>query len=157
MKIQIASKLKIEVADLTHQSSLVVRCEWFENKTDTRPKIFDFVEMPVTNTLLTKKETGNVSEVRQGNRAFVLDQYNVLQQVVVLVQSAVTFSNLDKKKQAKIKSQMLTRILSESMVFSYPCSSIVCMNVSPNPSCLPQNLTAIQYCSQIRKHVMQKV
>ena len=43
------------------------------------------------------------------------------------------------------------------MVFSYPCSSIVCMNVSPNPSCLPQNLTAIQYCAQIRKHVMHKV
>jgi hypothetical protein len=151
--------MKMDVSDLTNQSSLVVRCEWFENKTDTRAKMFDFVEMPVTNILLTRKDIpGSSTEVaRQGNRAFVLEQYNVLQQVIVLVQSAVTFSNLDKKKQAKIKSQMLTRILSESMVFSHPCSSIVCCNVSPNPSSLPQNLTAIQYLNQIRNHVMHKV
>ncbi len=81
MKMQIAERMKMEVADLTQQSSLVVRCEWLDNKTDTRAKMFDFVEMPVTNILLTKKDIpANSTEIaRQGNRSFVLDQYNVLQ------------------------------------------------------------------------------
>ena len=144
--------------EFTHRSTLVVRAEWFQGKTDIIPKIFDFVELPITNILSSKYKGNSFSQSKSDtNRKFVLEQYNMLQQALVVSQSNVTFSKLEAKKQNKLNSSLLTRILMENLIFSHPCSSIVSCSVAPNPKSLPQSLTAMQFLAQIRESIMQKV
>jgi hypothetical protein len=135
-----------------------VRAEWPQSKGEGIPKIFDFVELPVTNILSSKYRGGFYSaKLAEQNRKSVLEQYNLLQQALVVSQSNVTFSKLASKKQDKLHSQLLTRVLLETLIFSHPCSSVVSCSVSPDPKSLAQNLTALQFLAQIREHVVQKV
>ena len=49
-KLEICERLKVELNELTKRSALVVRAEVSKNPLD-RPKLFDFVELPISNVL----------------------------------------------------------------------------------------------------------
>ena len=51
----------------------------------------------------------------------------------------------------------LTRILLESLIFSHPCAAVVSCTVTPTSAHLPHQVTALQYLSQIRDLVIQRI
>jgi hypothetical protein len=140
----LADDLNIDTSDLTKKSFLIVRAEI---QGDTRPRIFDFVELPITN-MLSSKFLGNTFLARQNerNRKFVLDQYNILQQSLLVLQSKVCFTNLNWKKQDKLSNSLLFKVIGESLFFSHNCEAIVACSVSPSPKVFTHAITALKYC-----------
>ena len=145
------------MTELTRRSAVIVRAEIQDSNLE-QPKMFDFVEMPLTNILATSSvPQGYPAKDNEKNKKFILDMFNALSQGLVMLQSYDRNPNLDQKKERKLNVSLLTQILKETLFMSYPCTSILNCGVTPEPQHRLSSLTALKFASQIRDHVIKQV
>lgn len=101
-KIFYSDKLQIDLNELTRRSAIVVRAEVQDAKFVV-PKVFDFVELPLTNILTQASNPVNYPKKdNENNKKFILDMYNALSQALVMLQSYERNPTLDNKKNKKL-------------------------------------------------------